>query len=84
MSTYNAFELSLCSGALPFIWGSPQDVSGQTFVANGLPYMVVNAQPPTKYVYDNLGRLQHTKFPGGKRSDISYDLLGNRISVVTS
>ena len=31
--------------AAPFLWGSVQDASGMTLVAEGLPFVVVN-QPP--------------------------------------
>lgn len=39
----------------------------------------------TTYVYDNLGRLVSITFTGPTQSiTITYDTMGNRVSVVTS
>ncbi len=70
--------------AAPFLWGSVQDASGMTLVAEGLPFVVVNQPPGAKYVNDSLGRLSEVQMTNGTTIVYAYDAAGNRTSTVTT
>jgi len=80
---YGAFDLIINSSAQASTWGTNQDLSNMDFVHAAIPFVAVNFAPATKYSYDLLGQLIKTSFPNGMNITTTYDLLGNRLSVVT-
>jgi len=82
MRTTN-LRLNLGYQAAPFLLGSPVDVSSMTYSYQGAPFVVANQQKGARYEYDSRGRLTKIFYTDGRKTEISYDSLGNRQTVTT-
>lgn len=79
------FDLgSIAYQAVPFIWGSSQDLSGMTTAYRAVPLVGVQNMPGANYVMDTRGRLTNINLTNGNSESHSFDDAGNRTSVVTS